>query len=156
MAEISPFLKEAQQTGNEFIAGITPVNPPPTPSYDPQANQSFGQNFYDSATMTPPANLLKYLYDNTVETQVKGYRGGGFYGKPLEAPTPSTKFDLQSYLADDPEKLGYAYLFADIHNREIAVKTIGFSALPSEICKQAVPSAISRKLSCTSWEKLEF
>ena len=123
MAEIPPFLKEAQQTGNEFIAGITPVNPPPTPSYDPQANQSFGQNFYDSATMTPPANLLKYLYDNTVETQVKGYRGGGFYGKPLEAPTPSTKFDLQSYLADDPEKLGYAYLFSDIHNREIADRT---------------------------------
>ena len=123
MAEIPPFLKEAQQTGNEFIAGITPVNPPPTPSYDPQANQSFGQNFYDSATMTPPANLLKYLYDRTVETQVKGYRGGGFYGKPLEAPTPSTKFDLQSYLADDPEKLGYAYLFSDIHNREIADRT---------------------------------
>lgn len=123
MAEISPFLKEAQQTGNEFIAGITPVNPRPTPSYDPQANQSFGQNFYDSATMTPPANLLKYLYDRTVETQVKGYRGGGFYGKPLEAPTPSTKFDLQSYLADDPEKLGYAYLFSDIHNREIADRT---------------------------------
>ena len=123
MAEIPPFLKEAQQTGNEFIAGITPVNPPPTPSYDPQANQSFGQNFYDSVTMTSSANLLKYLYDNTVETQVKGYRGGGFYGKPLEAPTPSTKFDLQSYLADDPEKLGYAYLFADIHNREIADRT---------------------------------
>ena len=123
MAEIPPFLKEAQQTGNEFIAGITPVNPPPTPSYDPQANQSFGQNFYDSVTMTSSANLLKYLYDNTVETQVKGYRGGGFYGKPLEAPTPSTKFDLQSYLADDPEKLGYAYLFSDIHNREIADRT---------------------------------
>ena len=123
MAEIPPFLKEAQQTGNEFIAGITPINPPPTPSYDPQANQSFGQNFYDSVTMTSSANLLKYLYDNTVETQVKGYRGGGFYGKPLEAPTPSTKFDLQSYLADDPEKLGYAYLFADIHNREIADRT---------------------------------
>ena len=123
MAEIPPFLKEAQQTGNEFIAGITPINPPPTPSYDPQANQSFGQNFYDSVTMTSSANLLKYLYDNTVETQVKGYRGGGFYGKPLEAPTPSTKFDLQSYLADDPEKLGYAYLFSDIHNREIADRT---------------------------------
>jgi uncharacterized protein YaaQ len=123
MAEIPPFLKEAQQTGNEFIAGITPVNPRPTPSYDPQANQSFGQNFYDSATMTPPANLLKYLYDRTVETQVKGYRGGGFYGKPLEAPTPSTKFDLQEYLANDIEKVGHAYLFADIHNREIADRT---------------------------------
>lgn len=120
IANIAPTILAGQKTG--YIAGITPVTPEPTPSYDPDANQSFGQNFYDSASMTPTANLLKYLYDNTIESEIRGGRGGGFYGKPSKI-SPTSRFDLEEYLLEDPEKRGYFHLFSEIKNREKADRT---------------------------------
>ena len=117
MADIDPSTLEDKK--NVYLSGLTPVLGAPKPLYDPEANQSFGQNFYDAAIMTPTANFIRDSFAQATETGVRASRGGGFYGRE-EQPAPPSKFDLTEWLADNPDAIEYAYKFGDVHNREYA------------------------------------
>lgn len=92
-----------------FISGMTPVLQRPAPIYDPDANQTFGQNLYDSLYMLPSANLLRNVYSGQILNKFDSVVG-----------PEDRNYDLINFLTADPRRIEYSHMFSNTANIEEA------------------------------------
>lgn len=110
MAEEIPVEAPVEAPVNSFfISGMTPVLQRPAPIYDPDANQTFGKNLYDSLYMLPSANLLRNVYSGQILNKFDSVVG-----------PEDRNYDLINFLTADPRRIEYSHMFSNTANIEEA------------------------------------
>jgi len=111
MAEEIPVITpiETPEVNSNFISGMTPILQQPAPIYDPDANQTFGQNLYDNLYMLPTANLLRSMYSGQILNKFDGVVG-----------PEDRNYDVIKFLTDDPRRIEYSHMFSNTANIEEA------------------------------------